>query len=363
MYSQERKFVLTANDQMQVLEEIWGAGPQENTNTSTPKNEQGRTITALHSIKFAANSVQARGVYRAANFCETIYTNLESECGPRLRGSLAGLKSLIFQYADGLFEIDPEFKESIQSRQGEQILAPVETDQNDNLETICLQGKHSQASNVLKPLLSLVKSEGRRNALETLMAFDTKDQEEPAIIRVNQAPHIAVKFENLMGPVTNLVLNEARHNGKQVSISYATDFDELGLSMANRVQEFLETLCLHIVANGVPRKQSTQISLTGQGTESKYVFSVNWRGYDLGESSCEDERFKNSLEKLCSEDGDIEFQKLALETTAPQQAGRASLMQSLEVSFPRTRAKRTTTNTIFTFKPENVVDHTQGVAG
>ena len=363
MYSQERKFILTANDQMQVLEEIWGVSPQENINAPIPKNEQGRTITALHSIKFAANSVQARGVYRAANFCETIYTNFESECGPKLRGSLAGLKSLIFQYADGLFEIDPEFKESIQNRAGEQILAPGETDQNNNLETICLQGKHTQAGNVLKPLLSLVKSEGRRSALEALMAFDTKDQEEPPIIRVSQAPHIAVKFESLMGPVTNLVLNEARHNGKQVSISYATDFDELGLSMANRVQEFLENLCLHIVANGVPRNQSTQISLTGQGAESKYVFSVNWRGYDLGESSGEDEHFKYGLEKLRSEGGNIEFKKLALETTAPQQVGRASLMQGLEVIFPRTRDKRTTPNTIFTLKPENVIDHTQGATG
>lgn len=363
MYSQERKFVLTANDQMQILEEIWGARPKESINVTIPQNEQGRTITALHSIKFAANSVQARGIYRAANFCEAIYTNFESECGPRLRGSLAGLKSLIFQYADGLFEIDPEFKENIQSRQGARILAPVETDPNNNLETICLQGKHTQASNVLKPLLSLVKSEGRRNALETLMAFDVKDQEELPVIHVKATPHIAVKFENLMGPVTNLVLNEARHNGKQVSISYATDFEELGLSMANRVQEFLENLFLHIVANGVPRKQSTQISLTGQGTESKYVFSVNWRGYDLGESSCEDEHFKLGLEKLCSEGGNIEFQKLALETPSPQQAGRASLMQSLEVTFPRTRAKRATTNTIFTLKSENVIDHIQGATG
>lgn len=370
MYSLERKFVLTANDQMQILENIWGAGPQENTNAEALQNTLGqkRTITALHSIKFAANSVQARGVYRAANFCETICSSIDGEGGPRLRGSLAGLKNLIFQYADGLFEIDPEFKASILTRkeplETESKIVSTGAEHNDNLGAICLQAKHEQAQKVLKPLLLLVKSENSHQALETLMAIDLRKDETPAAAPTPVVPQrISVKFENLMRPITNLVLSEARHSGKQVSISYAADFDELGLSMANRVQEFLEILCLNIVANGVPANQSTQISLTGQDKEKEHTFSVNWRGYDVEENTKKHAHLKRGVESLRREGGDIKFRKLALETVSKEQEGPQAFTQHVDITFLRKRAPKNELKTVHMPKSEKIIGASQGATG
>ncbi len=368
MYSLERKFVLTANDQMQVLEEIWGAGPEETANAASLQKGTGQetTITALHSIKFAANSVQARGVYRAANFCETIYTSFDYENGAKLRGSLAGLKSLIFQYADGLFEIDPEFKASVLSRKVEKTdhlkVVPVNDDQEEDVEKVCLQAQHTQSKKTLKPLLLLVKSESQQQALETLMKFEAVQNEMPAPSS-KPKPRLTVQFENLMRPITNLALSEARHSAKKLSVSYAADFEELALSSANRIQEFLEILCLSIVANGVPANRSTQISLTGQEKDNKHVFNINWRGHSLEKNAAEDPHFKRAVASLRAEGGDIQFRKLAIEAPVTDLEAQEPVMQTLEVTFVHKRTAKKAANLTNALKSESQTEVLQGATG
>ena len=316
MYRAERQFVTIASEQMLVLETLWGASPLP---VSQGKSTS-QTLPALQAIKDEAIRVEARGVFRAASLCVDIYGRVQASESAKLRGSLAGLKCLIFQYAQGLCEIDPAFKDSITKLR--QTPDRISNNNDAEIETICSQGRHAIAAFNLKPLLQFSKNNAHRKALESLIAFpkQQKIQERPPKSK-------QVKFENLMRPISNLILSEARNCEKQVSISYASNFEELELRTADYIQECLETLCLNIVLAGIGNA-NTQISVTGRRTERTYVFTVNWMGYSVEESVKTNTHFKNMHNDLTGQGGEINF--------GP--ANTAHLVrQSLDIKFSRRR--------------------------
>ena len=130
-----------------------------------------------------------------------------------------------------------------------------------------------------------------------------------------------------MQPITNLTLSEARYNGKNVSLSYAADFDDLDKDMAMRVQSFLEILCLNIVSRGTSNAAS-QISLTGQRRERHLAFTVSWQGRDIAANIESQPHFRQAVKSLKKQGGLIKFHEPAL-----SELGSAA--QSLEVCFVR----------------------------
>ncbi len=316
MYRAERQFVTIASEQMLVLETLWGVSP-------LPVSEGGskaQTVPALQTIKDEAMGVEARGVYRAASLCVDIYGRIQVSNSAKLRGSLAGLKSLIFQYAQGLYEIDPEFKDSL--TKPHQTPEHIHHNNPPEVETICSQGRHAIAAFNLKPLLQFSKNNAQRKALESLIALPTQPKVQ------EQMPISAqVKFENVMRPISNLILSEARNCEKKISISYASNFEELSLKTANYIQECLEVLCLNIVLAGVGNA-NTQICITGSRDERTYAFTVNWSGFSVEESVQTNTHFKNMQANLIEQGGEINFVSVKA-----AHVGR----QSMGIKFPRKR--------------------------
>ncbi len=164
MYRAERQFVTIASEQMLVLETLWGASPSP-VSQSKPTSQ---TLPALQMIKDEAMRVEARGVFRAASLCVDIHGRVQASESAKLRGSFAGLKSLIFQYAQGLYEIDPAFKDSVTKRR--QTPDRISNNNDAEIESICSQGKHAIAAFNLKPLLQFSKNDAHRKALDSLIA-------------------------------------------------------------------------------------------------------------------------------------------------------------------------------------------------
>lgn len=339
MYSAERHFVKTAYDQMETLDSDGlktGMGAHLNAIDVLP---------ALGAIKEAALCVEARAVTRAIDICQDIVACTENTDVPELEFNLIGLKSLIGLYADGLFEIDPDFKLVIEGpapfvpietvEAVSEITAPEAHTENTDLETVYLEGRHAASVSTLRPLLKLVQDNDNLQALESLMSrsvIDTQSLVEAEPTPIMVMPH-TVKFEALMRLVTNLILSEARHNQKTISVSYAADFEEIGADIAGHIQNFLEILCLSIVANGIS-KTTTQISLTGQERERQYRFSVNWTGKDISKQAKTHHFFKQSIAGLRAIGGDIQFRDMALKTELALQTKSDEYLQNLEVSFP-----------------------------
>ncbi|PHR92377.1 MAG: hypothetical protein COA69_08340 [Robiginitomaculum sp.] len=364
MYSAERFFVKTARTQMQILE----------TESAVPA--LSHMVSVLDKIKTAATRVEARGVFRAAGLCQDVISRAKSEQispkqasseeNSKLSQSLASLNSLIGQYSEGLFEIDPKFKKQLLA-EAKPLAAGVPVPKNDEtpvseipvseipiseidvkssgLAAVCLKlrlkDQHEAAINTLKPLMHLVKNETQLRALETLMrpaANDATLSRPETGISIPQRQ--TVKFENLMRPITNLILSEARYSSKSVSISYAADFDELALELADHVQAFLEILCLNIVINGIGDTAS-QISLTGQERDRRYRFYVNWSGYDMAVTAEKNSYFRGAIIDLQAIGGSIKFRSLALKTEMATQTEDKNTLQALEISFPLTIASKT----------------------
>ena len=307
MFSAERHFVKTAHDQMQILESYFGA-------ESLPGISGGddKPISkAFAQIKDSACTVQARGVYRAAALCEDIFCRLGTDSAAKIGTVLLGLKTLIAQYSEGLFEIDPEFIAILEN--GSAIDESVPEAGMGTLEQA-----QQNAAETLKPLLRLVKSDSKLSALGQLMD-GVKNHKAQA--------RGLVSLEALMRPVTNLTLSEARYNGKNVSLSYAADFDDLEADIADYIQNFLEILCLNIVSNGTAENAS-QISLTGQRQEQNMKFTVMWHGRNIAQSAQTQSHFRRAIKALSLEGGSIKFHEPAL-------SARGNASQSLEIYFPQ----------------------------
>lgn len=293
MYIDERHFVKTTLQKMDFLEQVWSE-PHENTRSRRAE----QSATALDTIKSTAVSVQARGVYRAAILCEDVLSRLTLENETRMISALVELKRLINLYADGLFEIDPEFAETL--KQGE-------TGASD----IYITKAHAKAVQTLKPLAQNVDDTGLRQALKVLMHPISLDS-------AFDADQKSMSLDALIQPVSNLVLSEARHCGKIVTVSYAADFDALEFDLAKTLQDALEASCLTILRHGIPGPSPTsvgatpQISLTGQMRAGQLLFSISWMGAEIKLTGDDQLEFRTQLLKLKQMGGTFSINNLSL---------------------------------------------------
>jgi len=269
MYAAERHFVTTAQEHLRQLMSSECDAPM-----------------ALHEIKQKAMPLKARAIYRAALLCEDVLTRSGTSADTKFQVSLARLNKLLGLYENGLFEIDPEFK----VLQSEQVTSPATSPVfGPTLEKTIepLDAANENAVQVLTPLLSLVREDGRKSALKFLTKYDGNTSSMLQGAHANKLPE--VRFETMMGRITNRVLSEARLNAKGISISYAADFDSVDASLAKPLQILLEQICLGIIrvglidergANNDP-KRVWQISVTGKGQGQTNLISVSWPGYAL----------------------------------------------------------------------------------
>ncbi|NNC38786.1 MAG: hypothetical protein EX271_02060 [Acidimicrobiales bacterium] len=298
MYIDERHFVKTATQEMSFLEQIWGA-PR----TDDRLNRIEKSAQTLDAIKSTAISVQARGVYRAAILCEDVLSRLADDNEPRMIAPLVELKRLINLYADGLFEIDPEFAEIIHN--------PDITVPDTAKANLGLSEAHAKAAQTLQPLVHKVQNDNLRTALKTLMQPVLVEEPET----VNQQ---TMSLDALIQPVSNAVLSEARHCGKIVTVSYAADFDALEFHFAEFMQESLEISCLAILRHGIPRPSKNligvtpQISLTGQMRAGQLLFSISWMGAEIKLTGNSQLEFRTQLLKLKQKGGTFSINNLAL---------------------------------------------------
>lgn len=348
MYTAERNFVTTALRQMDRLEDMWAAP-----NGLRVANSENLSSHALSEIKKAAFTVEARGVYRAAVLCEDVLNRLGTESTTKLHATLAGLQHLILQYTDGLIEIDPDF--NVPVREGEKIATLVETTSGTptaapSSQTTSTEIKDKESDEtvrdkaiaVLTPLMKLVKDDKHTKALSVLM--NPFKVETPSAAPVAAASADSVAFDGLMRPITNLILSEARHCGKNVSVSYAADFENVGHAVAEDLQNFLEIMCLNIVANGIPKPEgeqmrSAQISLTGQDKGEKLHLTLGWLGMPLLAEVLAHTHTSQVLEQLKKRGGGWDAKSSALTTSGHAQ-------HSLQIQFPK----------VSTMKKNNMVD-------
>lgn len=273
MYSAERHFVTTAHMQLRLM-------------ASEGVGETKIFDDAIEKIKQAATPVQARAVYRAALLCEDVLGRCGSTANCNFRTALARLKSLVDLYANGLYEIDPEFNFAANGKTAQPV-------QKDNEVISAAQQKdqlkaaNQNAAETLKPLLRLVKDGEPRDALHFLIGNDDQPN------RVPKTQNLQIQFDRLMRQVTNYTLGEARAKGKNISISYAADFETIDADITPDIQKILQTLCVDIVRNGLvidgdltaSMAQNWQISLTGnvarRTSGQDLTFTLNWRGQTL----------------------------------------------------------------------------------
>jgi len=298
MYIDERHFVKTAIQNMDVLETAWTDFTSELDAARTDK-----TNTALSAIKMTASTVQARGVYRAVVLCEDVLARLTTDSMTKMTSSLVELNRLVHLYADGLFEIDPEFAEIINQPE-EAIKAIPEAD-------IGLSDAHADAVKTLSPLIGRVQDTKLRDALTSLM--------QPVSVNGTRlSDRKTMSLDALIQPISNLVLSEARHCGKVVTVSYAADFADLSFEVAETVQDILEAACLKIVTHGIPKPSQTklgttpQISLTGQSRGANILFSVSWMGESIDTPDNPTAGFQNQMKALEQRGGSYSFNNLAL---------------------------------------------------
>ncbi|MBL4853156.1 MAG: hypothetical protein JKY25_02835 [Robiginitomaculum sp.] len=277
MYTAERHFVTTAQEHLRQL---------MNSGCDAP--------TALHGIKQKAMPLKARAIYRAALLCEDVLARSGTHSDTKFQTSLARLNKLLGLYENGLFEIDPEFK-ALQSGQAASPVTspasgPVSGPASRKIIEL-LDAANENAAQILTPLLRLVREDGQKSAQKSALKFLTQyDGSHSSVLQdtsENRTPEI--RFETMMGRITNRVLSEARLNAKGISISYAADFDSVDVSLAKPLQALLEQICLGIVrvglvdepgANNDP-KRVWQISVTGKGQGHTNLISVSWPGYAL----------------------------------------------------------------------------------
>jgi hypothetical protein len=294
MYIDERHFVKTAIQKMDLLEQVWTAC-ESNGHPDLAR----QSSAALDAIKAAAASVQARGVYRAAILCEDVLSRLTPDNTVKMNSALVELHRLVHLYANGLFEIDPEFATLL--HQPEAI---------PQLDTH-LSEIHAKAVQTLSPLAHRVDDIDLRNALKTLM--------QPVPIGSPEKPdRKTMSLDALIQPISNLVLSEARHCGKIVTVSYAADFADLTFEVAETIQDILEAACLEIVSQGIAKSSKTefgstpQISLTGQSQGGNVLFSISWTGLKIDAVASSHLGLNTQMKILEQRGGTYSFNKLAL---------------------------------------------------
>jgi len=307
MYPLERKFVNTARQHMGVLETIWSLG-------AASVDTHGPTIGALNQIKISADTVQARGVIRAATLCEDIFGRCGASGAAKLRPALVGLKTLISQYSEGLLEIDPEFKDILDGKS--KAIVP------EKLAHQSLVDAREKATSMLSPLLKFVKNSESQSALQSLMGQNPMAQNSDKPVQAASA----VRFDALMRPVTNLCLSEARLDGKNVSVSYVSDFEMLGRQTSRDLQHLLEQVFLHITANSIG-SEGAQISLTAQKSGDVIDLALAWSGTQLSQDMEKKTQFAFAVSGLKRRGGTIKLSHAEL-TDTPNQ------LQTLQMTFP-----------------------------
>jgi len=276
MYSAERQFVATAHNQLCLLEQ-------------DELHAHHIFKDALGEIKRAAGPVKARAIYRAALLCEDVLKRCTAT-STKFQTSLNGLKSLVELYANGLYEIDPGFKLILL---GKTTSVADETPPKVSAKEILeqLKAANENAANVLHPLLHLVKDDKRAHALSFLAGIGLQAGGDVATPRPNTYPRTRsnVRFDVLMRRITNHTLGEARALAKNVSISYAADFENVDTSIATSLQNFLQTACLEIVRSGLvvngdlaaSINRTWQISITGETRGQDLSITLSWLGEAL----------------------------------------------------------------------------------
>jgi len=267
MYSAERQFVTTAHSQLRLLE--------QDELHAHPVFED-----ALLQIKNAARPVQARAVYRAALLCEDVLKRCETAASVKFQTSLNSLKTLVELYAGGLYEIDPSFlvveatSEDVSESSADKINEQIKTD-------------NETATNLLKPLLHLVKDSKQAHALSFLAGVDQKSETNVTTPQPKTRSH--VRFDSVMRRITNRTLGEARAQAKNISISYAADFETVDTSISVDLQNFLQATCLEIVRGGLivngdlaaSLNRTWQISITGVTRGQELSLALSWPGQQL----------------------------------------------------------------------------------
>jgi len=270
MYATERQFVSTAHSQLRLLEQ-------------GEHHSHQIFEDAISQIKTAAGPVKARAIYRAALLCEDVLKRCDNAANIKFQASLKCLKNLVELYASGLYEIDPSFL--VVETTADMPEASVEPPLNQLDDQ--LKADNENAANLLKPLLHLVKDTKQTDALLFIAGID--QQLETTAISPHQTSRSSVRFDNLMRRITNNVLGEARAQAKNVSISYAADFDTIDTNISSKLEDFLQEACTEIVRSGLvingdlaaSLNRNWQISITGETQGANLSISLNWQGQQL----------------------------------------------------------------------------------
>ena len=325
MYSAERQFVTTIHSQMRLLEQ-------------DELHAQPVFEDALLQIKSAARAVQARAIYRAALLCEDVLKRCETAASVKFQTSLNSLKSLVELYAGGLYEIDPNFfvAEATSEISADKI--------NEQIKT-----ENETAANILKPLLHLVKDSKQAHALSFLAGVDHKSETSVTTPQPKIRSH--VRFDSVMRRITNRTLGEARAQAKNISISYAADFETVDTSISVDLQNFLQATCLEIVRGGLvvngdlaaSLNRTWQISITGETRGQELSLALNWPGQQLlgfsGRGQTE-KILQNLGGKLTDKTLGREHDKLdvqVLEMVCPARKSEKSELVHIDVQQPQAR--------------------------
>jgi len=304
MYSAERQFVTTAHSQLRLLGQ-------------DALHPHQIFEDALCQIKNAAGPVKARAIYRAALLCEDVLKRCDTATSIKFQTSLNSLKSLVELYASGLHEIDPGFT-SIPPGE-DKPATPIglhETSLETSLEISPaskpnqLKADNENAAKLLKPLLHLVKDTQQTDALSLLAGFGR--HLENTEITPPPTPRSSIRFDGLMRRITNRTLGAARAQAKNISISYAADFETVDSSISPHLEGFLQSTCLEIVHNGLvvngdlaaSLNRTWQISITGETRGADLSISLNWQGQQLLDFGKSGENGKGK-EKLQNLDGKL----------------------------------------------------------
>lgn len=279
MYSAERHFVTTAHAQLHLL---------ASDDVTDSVSKQPSFEIAIGKIKQAAGPVKARAVYRAALLCEDVFKRCGSATDMKFRTALARLNSLVGLYADGLFEIDPEFKAVLNGKKPKDT-HKIAQNSVPEIPTEQLIAANQNAAAVLLPLLRLVKDDKRTDALTFISGYKQCSKAGQVKPELRTQHLMSVRFDSVMRQVTNHTLGSARAQAKNVSISYAADFENLDPSIASHMQTVLKQACLDIVRTGLvvtgdlvsSINRSWQISITGETRGQDLVMTLSWRGQAL----------------------------------------------------------------------------------
>lgn len=276
MYSAERQFVTTVHSQLCLLEQ----------NELHPKLI---FEDAIGVIKNASGPVKARAIYRAALLCEDVLKRCTTT-SIKFQISLNRLKSLVKLYANGLYEVDPEFK-SILLGENTFITSEIHPEISSKEMLAQLKAANRNAAILLQPLLHLVRDNKQANALAFLTGIENKTEARVTTTHRNASPHARsnIRFDTLIRPVTNRTLGEARALAKNVSFSYAADFETVDTSISENLQNLLQAVCLEIVRSGLvingdlaaSINRTWQISITGETRGQNLSISLSWPGEKL----------------------------------------------------------------------------------